>query len=41
LQPGEYYNNIDPDLLAQLLDRNFSKHVIDVQGDDVRAAAWR
>lgn len=41
LQPGEYYNNIDPDLLAQLLDRNFSKHVIDVQGEDVRAAAWR
>jgi hypothetical protein len=41
LQPDEYYNNIDPDLLAQLLDRTFSKHVIDVQGDDVRAAAWR
>jgi hypothetical protein len=41
LQPDEYYNNIDPDLLAQLLDRTFSKHVIDVQGEDVRAAAWR
>jgi hypothetical protein len=41
LQPDEYYNNIDPDLLAQLLDRTFAKHVIDVQGEDVRAAAWR
>jgi hypothetical protein len=28
-------------LLAQLLDQHFAKHVIDVQGNDVRAAAWR
>jgi hypothetical protein len=41
LQEHEYYQNINPDLLAQLLDQHFAKHVIDVQGDDVRAAAWR
>ena len=41
LQPDEYYLNVDPDLLSVILTRNFAKHVIDVQGDDVRAAAWR
>ena len=41
LQPDEYYLNVDPDLLSVILTRNFAKHVIDIQGDDVRAAAWR
>ena len=41
LQEAEYYLNVDPDLLSVILTRNFAKHVIDVQGDDVRAAAWR
>lgn len=41
LQPLEHYKNIDPDNLAHILERCFAKHVIDVQGDDVRAAAWR
>ena len=27
--------------LAQVLDRSFSRHVVDVTGTDVRAAAWR
>ena len=41
LQPDEYYHNLDPDNLSVILTRNFAKHVIDVQGNDVRAAAWR
>ena len=41
LQPDEYYLNVDPDNLSVILTRNFAKHVIDVQGNDVRAAAWR
>jgi hypothetical protein len=41
LQEDEYYSNVDPDHLSTILTRNFAKHVIDVQGDDVRAAAWR
>ena len=41
LQEDEYYLNVDPDHLSTILTRNFAKHVIDVQGDDVRAAAWR
>lgn len=41
LQPGEYYKNISPDALAGVLDNCFAKHVLDVHGEDVRAAAWR
>ena len=41
LQPGEHYQNISPDALAGVLDTCFSKHVLDIHGEDVRAAAWR
>ena len=41
LQPGEHYQNIAPDTLAAVLETCFSKHVLDIHGEDVRAAAWR
>jgi hypothetical protein len=41
LQPGEHYQNIDPETLAQVLDRSFFSYSLDVAGDDVRAVAWR
>jgi SAM-dependent methyltransferase len=41
LQPGEHYENIDPEALAQVLDRSFFSYTVDVSGDDVRAVAWR
>ena len=41
LRPDEHYENVQPAHLAQVLDRSFSRHVVDVTGTDVRAAAWR
>ena len=41
IRPGEHYQNVDPDALAQVLDRSFFSYSVDVTGDDVRAVAWR
>lgn len=41
MREGEHYENVQPAHLAQVLDRSFSRHVVDVTGTDVRAAAWR
>ena len=43
LREGEHYENVDPDVLARVLDRVFARHVVDLTSDgaDVRAVAWR
>ena len=41
VRAGEHYQNIDPETLAQVLDRSFFSYSLDVAGDDVRAVAWR
>lgn len=41
LEPDEFYENVDPETLAHVLDGHFSEHVVDVLGPDVRAVAWR
>lgn len=37
LRDGEFYENVDPDDLRDVLMGHFERHVIDVAGDDVRA----
>lgn len=39
LQPGEYYQNIDPKALSDALKEHFTDVSIDVKGADVRATA--
>lgn len=41
LQDGEHYENVDPDELATVLNRHFSRFVVDHTGHDVRAVAWK
>lgn len=43
LRGDEWYQNIDPDRLADWLDHCFSRYVVDMtdDGTDVRAVAWR
>lgn len=41
VQPGEWYRNIDPDALAEVIDRHFTWRQIDELGPDVRAVAWK
>lgn len=41
LRPGEWYQNIDPVELANVLDGCFSRYTVDELGDDVRAVAYR
>lgn len=41
VRPGEWYRNIDPDLLGERLASMFSRSQVDVLGPDVRAVAWR
>lgn len=37
---GEWYENIGPDVLDEVLAAHFTRHEIDVTGDDIRAVAW-
>lgn len=41
LADGEWYQNIDPDVLDRELAQLFAAWEIDVTGEDIRAAAWR
>lgn len=41
LRPDEHYENVDPEALATVLDRHFSRHLVDHTGLDVRAVAWK
>jgi hypothetical protein len=41
LREGEYYGNIDPADLAEVMDWHFSRHIVDHAGADVRAAGWK
>lgn len=41
VRPGEWYRNVSPDDLDEVLARYFDWHDIDEIGTDVRAVAWR
>jgi hypothetical protein len=41
VQVGEFYQNVDPETLAHVLDGSFSDHLVDVLGPDVRAVGWK
>lgn len=41
LHPGEHYENIDPADLQAELERHFARCEVDVDGNAVRAVAWR
>lgn len=41
VRPGEWYRNVDPLDLDEVLARHFDRHEIDEAGTDVRAVAWK
>lgn len=41
LTQGEWYRNLEPDDLSDVLRGHFSRHQVDVTGPDIRAVAWR
>lgn len=41
VRDGEWYENIEPDVLDTVLSKYFARHEIDVYRDDIRAVAWK
>lgn len=41
VRDGEWYGNVDPVDLDEVLAIHFDRHEIDVAGDDIRAVAWK